>query len=479
MCPSLAARARHSSSRYHPQSCRSDRETILRQIAYLDAGSIVRDLLQECLAAWGQGGACPPPSERVFTPAEQDAREGHLDRFLQVVETELRDAPRTKSQRESAQRRITRAFTQFAKGGLGLGDAHIELLLNDGFASVGTQLAREARRFDPDVSAIDIFQASRNAWTACGLQGLMGQRMRLTPSIFAYSMLYPYTDNYLDDPAISVGAKLSFSDRLRERLKGREVAPCNDREATIWALLKLIVEQYPREEWPEVWASLQMIHNAQENSVRMLRVDSCAADVDVLKFSFEKGGTSVLADAHLAAGSLTDEEARVAFGWGMLLQLVDDLQDLRQDLREGMLTIFTQCATGRHQRQEERTPLDELTTRTLNFGRRVLREIDCIKPRHFAPEDADPKRRCLKEMIRMSSSMLLVWSAGAAGEFYTREYLEELERRSPFRFALLNERRKKLARWTGPLGRLFDAFLEDEENETASLLLATSLVARV
>jgi hypothetical protein len=79
----------------------------------------------------------------------------------------------------------------------------------------------------------------------------------------------------------------------------------------------------------------------------------------------------------------------------------------------------------------------------------------------------------------MSSSVLLVWSAGAADEFYTGEYLGELERHSPFRFALLNERRKKLARWTGPLSRLFDAFLEDEENETASLLLATSLVARV
>jgi hypothetical protein len=453
-------------------------ETIVRRIAYLDAGNIVRDLLQEWLAVWREEGDCRA-SERVFTPDEQGGHEDHLDRFLQTVEAELRDVPRTKPQREFARRRITSGFTEFAKGGLGLGDAHIELLLNDGFASVGTQLAREARRFDPDVSAVDIFQASRNAWTVCGLQGLMGQGMQLTPAIFAYSMLYPYTDNYLDDPAISTGAKLSFSDRLCERLKGHVVEPRNEREATIWALLDLIDEQYPREKCPEVWASLLGIHQAQENSVRMLRVGSCASDADILRFSFEKGGTSVLADAYLAAGSLTDDEARVAFGWGVLLQIVDDLQDLRQDLREGMLTIFTERATGQRNGNGAGMHLDDLTTRTLNFGRRVMQEIDCIKPSHDGIEDADPKRRCLKEMIRMSSSMLLVWSAGAADEFYTGEYLGELQRHSPFRFALLNERRKKLARWTGPLSRLFDAFLEDEENETASLLLATSLVARV
>ena len=80
--------------------------------------------------------------------------------------------------------------------------------------------------------------------------------MHLTPSIFAYSMLYPYTDNYLDDPATSRGAKLAFSDRFRRRLDGDAVEPFNDREATIWRLVELIEEQYARADWPEVYASL-------------------------------------------------------------------------------------------------------------------------------------------------------------------------------------------------------------------------------
>jgi len=438
----------------------------------------VCELLQECFAAW-QDEICPPLFVQEFTIREQAAREAQLDSFLRAVEAELRDLPKTRAERGAARSRITSAFAEFAKGGLGLGEGHLELLLNEGFASVGTQLAREARRFDPGVTAVDIFQASRNAWTACGLQALMGQRMHLTPAIFAYSMLYPYTDNYLDDPAISVGAKLSFNERLGERLNGRAVATVNEREAMIWSLLELIEAQYPREEWPQVWASLLMIHRAQENSVRMLRFDSPTAHVDVLKLSFEKGGASVLADAYLAAGSLTGEEARSAFGWGVLLQLADDLQDLRQDLREGHLTIFTECATGRRQGQAGNKPLDELTARTLSFGSRIMRQIECMPASHSDAEDADAKRKWLKEMIGMSSSMLLIWSAGACGEFYTSRYLEEVERHSPFRFAPLNEKRRKVARWTAPLSRLFDAFLAEEENDSASVLLAASLVARV
>ena len=94
------------------------------------------------------------------------------------------------------------------------------MLLKGGFAAIGTELAREARRFDPAVSTADILQASRNAWTACGLQMLLGRKMRLTPAIFAYSMLYPYTDNYMDDPATPAEAKLGFSARFGRRLEG-------------------------------------------------------------------------------------------------------------------------------------------------------------------------------------------------------------------------------------------------------------------
>jgi hypothetical protein len=439
----------------------------------------MRELLQESLSLWRRAGANGanekdslglPPFHRTFTPAEQAAREIHLDHLLHTVEAELRDVPRTRSERRSARSRVTSAFTDFAKYCLDFDDTHLELLLNDGFSAVATQLARQARQFDPGVSASDIFQASRNGWTACGLQVLLGRDMRLTASIFAYSMLYPYTDNYLDDPATSRSAKLAFSERFRRRLDGDAVAPFNDREATIWRLVELIEEEYARADWPQVYDSLLAIHRAQENSVRLLRSGSSPAGVDVLKLSFEKGGASVLADAYLVAGSLSPDEAQFAFDWGVLLQLADDLQDLQRDLREGILTIFTQAAA--------RAPLDNLTTHTLNFGHRVMRQVDRMPPNHSALNGAAAKHKSLKEMIRMSCSLLLIWSAGESAKLYTSRYLAELETHSPFRFAPLAAKRKKLARWTSPLARLFESFLEDEEDEPASLILASSLMPR-
>jgi hypothetical protein len=451
----------------------------------------MRELLQESLSLWHRaavsgahlnaavsggdvkGALCLPPFDRTFTHVEQAAREIHLDKLLHTVEAELRDLPRTRSERRSARGRVTSAFTDFAKSCLDFDDNHLEILLNDGFSAVATQLARQARQFDPGVSASDIFQASRNAWTACGLQILMGQDMRLTPSIFAYSMLYPYTDNYLDDPATSRGAKLAFSERFRQRLDGDAVAPFNDREATIWRLVELIEEEYARADWPEVYASLLAIHRAQENSVRLLRSGSSPAGVDILKLSFEKGGASVLADACLVAGSLSPDEAQFAFDWGVLLQLADDLQDLQQDLREGILTIFTQAAA-----RASVAPLDNLTTHTLNFGHQVMRQVDRMPSNHSALNGAAARHKSLAELIRMSCSLLLIWSAGESARLYTDKYLAELETHSPFRFAPLTEKRKKLARWTSPLARLFESFLEDEEDEPASLLLASSLMPR-
>jgi hypothetical protein len=98
----------------------------------------------------------------------------------------------------------------------------VQLLIDD-FLPAGTRLARWARRFDARLSMDDIIQACRNAWTACGLQPLLGERVRITPSILGYNLLYPYSDNYLDRADISAQAKLRFSERFRARLRGERL----------------------------------------------------------------------------------------------------------------------------------------------------------------------------------------------------------------------------------------------------------------
>jgi hypothetical protein len=176
------------------------------------------------------------------------------------VSTGLRDA-------ESA---VLQAFAVFARAALDLDEVHLNLLV-EGFPHLARGLAEQARRFDPALSATDIFQASRNVWTAAGLQVLLGHRLELTPAIFGYSLLYPYTDNLLDDPNASADCKSAFNRRFRARLEGESLQPANHREGKVWALVDRIEGQYNRVRFPDVYRSLLAIQHAQEHSVGLRR----------------------------------------------------------------------------------------------------------------------------------------------------------------------------------------------------------------
>jgi hypothetical protein len=169
--------------------------------------------------------------------------------------------------------------------------------------------------------------------------------------------------------------------------------------------------------------------------------------MDLLRLTFAKGGTSVLADAYLAAGSLTDSEATFAFNWGVLLQLADDLDDLPLDREHGFVNLFSQEA--------EQGPLDELTNRTLNFGQSVMKLMETL------PNGAAP----LKELLRKNSSSLLIRAGGCSSELFSKDYLAELETYSPLRFSFLKERQEQFTHTAGSYAKLFDALLTSENDE--------------
>ncbi len=313
---------------------------------------------------------------------EQQKREKAYDQALRAVEREARKAPRTKAERLETQNRAIASFAQFSATALDLEEETIQLLTND-FLPVGTKLARWARRFDPSLSMADIVQACRNAWTACGLQPLLGEPVGITPSILGYSLLYPYSDNYLDREDVPAEAKLRFSERFRNRLRGETLSAHDDREAAMWALVQLIEEQYPRARYPQVFDCLLAIHRAQEESIAQMKSSGDCIEAEVLRMSCAKGGSSVLADACLAHGWLNEEERRFSFEWGVLLQLGDDLQDVREDMQRGSVTLFSLAAAqGR--------PLDDLMTQLLTFQRASRGPHGQLAPRHRDAEGPTP-----------------------------------------------------------------------------------------
>lgn len=302
-----------------------------------------------------------------YTPKQQRGREKAYDQGLKEAERAARGAKGSPAERQLARERITALFPRFAASALGLG-AEPVLLLTDGFLPVGAELAQWTRAFDPEMSLEDTIQAARNAWIACGMQALVGLPMKLTPSILAYSLLYPYSDNFLDQPEISGTEKIEFSERFRQRLRGQRLPARSRREASVWTMVRLIEDEFPRERYPQVFASLLAIHQAQEESLAQLgkaySTDRCLTCEEILRISCAKGGSSVLADACLVQPELKPEESRFSFQWGVLLQLGDDLQDVAEDLQRGSLTLFTLAA-----RQGQ--PLDGLVRQLLCFSERV------------------------------------------------------------------------------------------------------------
>jgi hypothetical protein len=216
----------------------------------------------------------------------------------------------------------------------------------------------------------------------------------------------------------------------------------------------MIEGQFPRAQYPQVFDSLLAIHRAQEESIVQLSpgLNPCLnigrpfTDDEILRISCAKGGSSVLTDACLARGWLSQQESQAAFDWGALLQLGDDLQDIQEDLRRGSATLFTRAAT-------ERIPLDSLVTQLLNFSECVGAELDRF------PNGPST----LKALLRMSWRSLIVAAVANAPGFFSPAFLRELERSSPFGFAFLQARHKKLASRTGLYAAVFSTLIETPE----------------
>jgi hypothetical protein len=214
----------------------------------------------------------------------------------------------------------------------------------------------------------------------------------------------------------------------------------------------LIEEQYPRARYPQVFECLLAIHRAQEESIAQLRSCNHFGGDDLLRMSCAKGGSSVLADACLAHGGLSGEESRFSFEWGVLLQLGDDLQDVREDIRRGSVTLFSRAAMlGR--------PLDGLVIQLLNFSEQVGARMD----------DLSNGTGMLKKLLRMSWRSLIVGAVANSHEYFSPGFLDEAERWSPFRFEFLRTRNERLTRRQGLYAMLFEAFLEAREADDGEL----------
>jgi hypothetical protein len=397
------------------------------------------ELLADALAIWLGCQPESPPSLLSFSTAGASHREKALENFLASLAGEAKRLPRSEEERQGTLDRLFQGFSRLALSALGWEQGQLDYVQTQGFIDIGLQFSREARRTRPGISGAEIFQAGRNVWAMNSLQALLGQSVGLTPAIFSYSMLYPATDNLLDNPKRSSLAKRAFQERFRRRLEGASTPPADEAEKHIFNLVEGIEGQYPRPLYPQVFSSLLLIHRRQGESIR-LQSGQSLPEAEVLSLSLGKGGASVLADGVLVAGALSPDWERLTYLLGGYLQLLDDLEDLAEDRRGRRATVFTQAAA--------KGSMDQYSGRLLAFGSLIVEDMRRL---------AVPSTRTLQDLMAMTLPLLTANAAGSAERSHSPAFLHRLEATVPFRFSTLRKIGSRLKSLRGSLFRLIEA----------------------
>ena len=193
----------------------------------------LNEFIEKYAALW-QSTSCeshaPGPP---FTPAAQRRNESVAAGLVDSMEEEFRNYPTLAIEQSAWRRRIFGSLRTFGTECFCFPDRHFDIIFSPEYFEVTKSFARRAREFDEGIDSQSLAQALRNVWVMNCLQMFLGSRPTLTPSVFAYSMLYPYTDNYLDQPQVAPEFKLAACRRLAARLGGSRPEPLNSLEEAI------------------------------------------------------------------------------------------------------------------------------------------------------------------------------------------------------------------------------------------------------
>lgn len=373
------------------------------------------------VSLWENTPARLPHHLRVYEREEQEENEARLRKIAEERRAHA-GGPRAPG---DPHRLSGRTLRRLAKLSLACAPSEMKDFFadNEVFVLLTEEFVRRARSFDPDIPEDSLLQALRNIWVFCSLQRLSGKNLNLTPSAFAYSLLYPYTDNVFDDGRLPTLEKNRFAERVGLRLKGIPVQAAGSNEERVFALVGMIEDDFPRDAFPLVHQSLEAIHRAQQKST----AQQGGIDPDfMLPLTLEKGGTSVLADAFLADVVADDNWFEVSFSYGCLLQLIDDLQDTDVDYHEHSRTLFS-VKHSSHSFQA-------LTMRLLGFIHSTVEGWSSL---------CSPAQERLKGFMKESCQVLVLEAVARRSVRFPAPFLSQLERHAPTRLTFLASLREQ------------------------------------
>jgi len=277
------------------------------------------------------------------------------------------------------------------------------------------------RRFAPELPLESIAQAIRNYIVYAMFNEIHQMKSGFSMAGFGYSMLYPFTDNFIDSPEYSDLEKRKYNRIIRDKLEGKEVRPLTLHQKKTCELLSAIESEYPRDSDSAIFTLLLMMLEAQEDSLRQQNRNEALSLSERMDISLCKGGLSVLIDRFLVKKEITEADLVFYLGFGFFLQLADDLQDIKDDSLQGNQTMLT---LDLHCLQEEK-----IANKALHFMHRISKDFK-------ADNDV------FMSFILSNCYQLIYSSVIGSREFFSKEYLDKLEKYFPVTYPFLENIKK-------------------------------------
>src|SRR5512143_628987 len=254
-------------------------------------GRRVEELVRRHAMVWREASLEDLPRPRRYSRKAKRAAEDELSKLVAGLSSEqARGAFLEGTLRAAQLEELSASLRPSFKRLLELTGLPLAAVYDARFIDSTRTFLQAARDFDPDLGLASAYQALRNVWIMNSLQFDLGLPVEHTDAIFAYSMVYPYLDNMLDDAGTTEAGKLALVGRLRSWLEGRVEPAETPGQEKLLSLVRLIERQFPRPRFPGVYESLLAIYNAQVRSLRQQRREAGASAPEILAISLEKGG---------------------------------------------------------------------------------------------------------------------------------------------------------------------------------------------
>jgi len=299
----------------------------------------------------------------------------------------------------------------------------MDLQTLDAFQAELKDFLRHVRKFAPELSFDEIGQALRNYIVYAMFKEIHQLKSNFNIAGFGYSMLYPFSDNYIDSKKYSAKEKAEYNQIIRDKIEGKEVHPKSIHQIKTCELLQAIESEYPRAIDSTIFKLLLMMLDAQEDSMRQHNKGFLLTSEERLDISLYKGGISVLIDRFFVKKELTEDDLIFYLGLGFFLQLADDLQDIKEDSMQGNQTIFT---LDLNNEQEEK-----IVNKMLHFVNHIMNVYQS-------------ENDIFKNFILSNCYQLIYSSVIGSKEFFSKDYLVKLEKYLPVSYPFLENLKKNM-----------------------------------